>query len=142
MLSRFAWPLSISLPPAPGGKQPTWPPPVSAQGMEVTAAGPGWGREGVFPWSAPICFLLASFEELLPPLLRCPLGCEDTRRLISCYNNTHQLPLHLARLFIPSQIMDLPAVTSLPLASELGLSNYYYYCQSCYCYCWFGAAIY
>ena len=71
--------------------------------------GQGGAGSGGFPRSAPLRSLLASFEELLPSLLCHPLGCEDTKRLISCYNNTHHLPLHLARLFILSQIMDLPA---------------------------------
>ena len=63
----------------------------------------------------PPYLLLASSEELLPPLLHRPLGWEDTKSLISCYNNAHHLPLHLAKLFIPFRLMDLPAEEPVPL---------------------------
>lgn len=95
----------------------------------------GAGRWG-FPWSVLLCFLLASFEELLLPLLYRPLSCKDTKRLISCYNNIHHLPLHLAKLFFylsdnrsPCRVTSSPWTgrsLAQPLTSEFALSNYYY----------------
>lgn len=55
---------------------------------------------GVLPWVlALLNFLLASFgcwQELLPSLVHHHLGYEVTKRLTSCYNNTHHLLLLLA----------------------------------------------
>lgn len=109
MLSLSVWTLSTLVSPARQRSCLPSPPPVSAQVMGVTAARLGWGRQVGLPLVCCLCSLLASFEELLPPLFQSPLSCEDTKGLISCYNNIHHLRLHLAGLFIPPQIMDLPA---------------------------------
>lgn len=104
---------SAGFPPLPGLWASPCPQPQQGSSLpevwKLELPGQGGAGSGGFPRSAPLRSLLASFEELLPSLLCHPLGCEDTKRLISCYNNTHHLPLHLARLFILSQIMDLPA---------------------------------